>query len=174
MIGGDPCVKFTAPSASILKMVGFAIVIVPVCLYVYREVTRDVLVVDPFTVPKSLKKWVSRRTCWQGLRGAVGVAESRSSPAGGPDVATLRDRLFAMQYRYPHHAASHGQVGRNLEPALATSVDLATRVTKRCAARSYAYTAVSATLTAANDFLPGRNPRLAMNSVTLQFAGIAI
>ena len=38
------------------KGLALAVVALPLLLYVYREVTRDVLIVDPFTVPKSFEE----------------------------------------------------------------------------------------------------------------------
>src|ERR1700689_3277624 len=39
-----------------LKGLVLAVVALPLLLYVYREVTRDVLIIDPFTVPKSFEE----------------------------------------------------------------------------------------------------------------------
>ena len=39
-----------------LKGLALVVVALPLVLYVYREVTRDVLIIDPFTVPKSFEE----------------------------------------------------------------------------------------------------------------------
>src|SRR5271157_2197539 len=39
-----------------LGRLALAIVVLPLLFYVYREVTRDVLIVDPFTVPKHFEE----------------------------------------------------------------------------------------------------------------------
>jgi hypothetical protein len=36
--------------------VAFTVLVLPLLLYVYREVTRDVLIIDPFTVPKRFEE----------------------------------------------------------------------------------------------------------------------
>src|ERR1039458_1511921 len=38
------------------KGLAIAVVALPLLLYVYREVTRDVLIIDPFTVPKQFEE----------------------------------------------------------------------------------------------------------------------
>ena len=38
------------------KGLALAVVALPLLLYIYREVTRDVLIIDPFTVPKSFEE----------------------------------------------------------------------------------------------------------------------
>src|ERR1019366_2590344 len=39
-----------------LGRLALAIVVLPLLFYVYREVTRDVLIIDPFTVPKHFEE----------------------------------------------------------------------------------------------------------------------